>query len=212
MSSTPTLSAVRRRAAACTACDLYRHATQTVFGEGPTPATLMLVGEQPGHEEDLAGRPFVGPAGRILDRALTEAGLDRGTIYVTNAVKHFKWRADPGRKRRIHERPNQGEVQACHRWFEQELWLVRPTVLVCLGVTAAGAVLGGRVSIRGSRGRALLSPQGIRTFVTVHPSAILRIPDRREREAELHRLAADLRRAASAARTPNRSAVEETTR
>lgn len=212
MPSRPTLDAVRRRAAACTACDLYRRATQTVFGEGPTPAALMLIGEQPGHEEDLAGRPFVGPAGRILDRALAEADLDRKTVYITNAVKHFKWRADARGKRRIHERPSQGEVQACHPWFEQELWLVRPAILVCLGVTAAGAVLRSRVSIRGSRGRLLRSPQGIRTFVTIHPSAILRIPDRGEREAELHRLAADLRRAARAARIPHRGVAEETTR
>jgi uracil-DNA glycosylase len=212
MSSPPTLATLRRRAADCTACDLYRRATQTVFGEGPTPAPVMLIGEQPGHEEDLAGRPFVGPAGRLLDRALAEAGLDRGTVYITNAVKHFKWRDQGGGKRRIHERPNQGEVQACHPWFEQELWLVKPAVLVCLGVTAASAVLRTRISIRSSRGRAIRSPQGLRTFVTVHPSAILRIPDRHAREAELHRLAADLRRAARAARAPDRVAAEETTR
>jgi DNA polymerase len=137
----------------------------------------------------------VGPAGRLLDRALARAGLDRRQIYITNVVKHFKWRAVPGGKRRIHERPNQAEVEACHPWFEQELWLVRPSALVCLGVTAASAVLKRRVTIRASRGRGLVSPQGIPTVVTVHPSAILGIPDRRHRESELVRLADDLRRA-----------------
>jgi DNA polymerase len=191
-----TLETLRRRAAGCTACQLYKRATQTVFGEGPGRASMVLVGEQPGHEEDLTGRPFVGPAGRLLDRALARAGLDRRRVYVTNAVKHFKWRAVPGGKRRIHERPNQAEVEACHPWFEQELWLIRPEVLVCLGVTAASAVLRRRVSIRASRGQELLSPQGIRTFVTLHPSAILRVPEPRDREAELERFVDDLRRAA----------------
>jgi DNA polymerase len=191
-----TLETLRRRAAGCTACQLYKRATQTVFGEGPGRASMVLVGEQPGHEEDLTGRPFVGPAGRLLDRALARAGLDRRRVYVTNAVKHFKWRAVPGGKRRIHERPNQAEVEACHPWFEQELWLIRPEVLVCLGVTAASAVLRRRVSIRASRGQELLSPQGIRTFVTLHPSAILRVPEPRDREAELERFVDDHRRAA----------------
>jgi DNA polymerase len=208
----PTLDALRRRAARCTACDLYKHATQTVFGEGPARASIVLVGEQPGHEEDLVGRPFVGPAGRLLDRALAEAGLDRRRVYVTNAVKHFKWRADRPGKRRIHERPTHAEVEACHPWFEQELWLIRPEVLVCLGVTAASAVLERRVSIRASREQTLVSPQGIRTFVTIHPSAILRIPDRNDRAAELHRLASDLRRAARAAGATVSAAPEETTR
>ncbi|MGH7366998.1 MAG: UdgX family uracil-DNA binding protein [Candidatus Rokuibacteriota bacterium] len=192
----PTLDALRRRAADCTACDLHKRATQTVFGEGPARASIMLVGEQPGHEEDLTGRPFVGPAGRLLDRALAEAGLDRRRIYVTNSVKHFKWAPDTGGKRRIHERPNQGEVEACHPWLDQELWLIQPEALVCLGVTAASAVLKRRVTISASRGEALVSPQGIRTFVTVHPSSILRIPSRRDRDVETHRLASDLRRAA----------------
>ena len=138
----------------------------------------------------------MGPAGRVLDRALAVAGLEREQVYITNVVKHFKWRPDPGGKRRIHERPSQGEVEACHRWFEEELWLVQPAALVCLGVTAATAVLRRRVTIRGTRGQALLSPQGITTLVTIHPSAILRIPARREREAELGRLARDLSLAA----------------
>jgi DNA polymerase len=202
--SAMTLDRLRRRAAGCTACDIYKRATRTVFGEGPTPASLMLIGEQPGHEEDLTGRPFVGPAGRLLDRVLAEAGLDRRDVYVTNAVKHFKWKVEAGGKRRIHERPNQSEVEACHPWFEQELWLVRPAVLVCLGVTAANAVLERRVTIRDSRGRALVSPQGIPTFVTIHPSAILRIEDSRARATETRRLASDLRRAARSARAPGR--------
>ena len=196
MGSAMTLETLRRRAAGCTACQLYKRATQTVFGEGPSRASMVLVGEQPGHEEDLAGRPFVGPAGRLLDRALAQAGLDRRQVYVTNAVKHFKWKAVPGGKRRIHERPNQAEVEACHPWFEQEVWLIRPEVLVCLGVTAASAVLRRRISIRASRRQELLSPQGIRTFVTLHPSAILRVPEPRDREAELKRFVGDLRRAA----------------
>jgi uracil-DNA glycosylase len=194
MSSAETLDTLRQKAARCTACDLYKRATQTVFGEG-AHASVMLVGEQPGHEEDLAGRPFVGPAGRLLDQALAQAELDRRRIYITNVVKHFKWKVGPGGKRRIHERPNQSEVEACHPWFDQELWLIKPEVLVCLGVTAASAVLQRRVSIRETRGHALVSPQGIRTFVTIHPSAILRIPDRSDREAEIGRLATDLRRA-----------------
>jgi uracil-DNA glycosylase family protein len=195
-SPAPTLDVLRRRAAGCTACSLYKRATQTVFGEGPTGASLMIVGEQPGNEEDLAGRPFVGPAGRLLDRALAKAGLDRGQVYITNAVKHFKWKAVTGGKRRIHERPRPEEVEACHPWFEQELWLIRPAALICLGVTAASAVLRRRVTIRDSRGQALVSPQGIPTVVTIHPSAILRIPDPDDRETELGRLASDLRRGA----------------
>jgi DNA polymerase len=196
MVSPTSLDALRRRAAVCTACDLYKRATQTVFGEGPVPARLLLVGEQPGHEEDLAGRPFVGPAGRVLDRAMADAGLARGDVYITNAVKHFKWRPDPAGKRRIHERPKQGEVEACRPWLEAEMWLVQPATVVCLGVTAATAVLKRRVTIGGSRGLALVSPEGIPTFVTVHPSAILRIPGRLAREAEMRRLARDLSRAA----------------
>ena len=207
----PTLDALRRRATDCTACDLYKRATQTVFGEGPARASIVIVGEQPGNEEDLAGRPFVGPAGRLLDQALAEAGLDRRRIYITNAVKHFKWKPAPG-KRRIHERPRPEEVEACHPWFEQELWLIRPAVLICLGVTAAHAVLRRRVTIREARGHALVSPQGIPTFVTIHPSAILRVPDRGAHEAELHRLASDLRHAARSGDRIVSRAAEETTR
>jgi DNA polymerase len=194
----PTLDDLRRAAASCTACDLYKHATQTVFGEGAVRAEIVLVGEQPGHEEDLAGRPFVGPAGRLLDEALSEAGLDRRRLYVTNAVKHFKWTRDrSGGKRRIHDKPDQSEIEACRPWLQQELWLIRPAVVVCLGVTAASAVLRKRITIRASRGAALESPDGFPTLVTVHPSAILRIPDRQDREAERRRFVHDLERAAT---------------
>ncbi len=170
-----------------------------MFGEGPARASIVLVGEQPGDEEDRIGRPFVGPAGRLLDDALAQAGLDRRRLYVTNAVKHFKWAKDKGGgKRRIHEKPNQSEVEACRPWLEQELWLIRPQVVVCLGATAAESILGRRITISGSRGQALTSPLGIRTFVTVHPSAILRIPDREARRVALGRFVDDLRRAARA--------------
>jgi uracil-DNA glycosylase family protein len=207
------LETLRGKAAGCTACPLYRHATQTVFGEGDAHARIVLVGEQPGHEEDLAGRPFVGPAGRLLDRALADAGLDRSRLYVTNAVKHFKWKKDrSGGKRRIHERPAQSEVEACRPWLEQELWLIRPQVIVCLGVTAARSVLQRRVTISASRGEPLTSPEGYRTFVTIHPSAILRVPDEQNRKAEEHRFIDDLRRAARIAHHPVRAREEETTR
>jgi uracil-DNA glycosylase family protein len=206
------LETLRGKAAGCTACPLYRHATQTVFGEGDAHPRIVLVGEQPGHEEDLAGRPFVGPAGRLLDRALADAGLDRSRLYVTNAVKHFKWKKDrSGGKRRIHERPAQSEVEACRPWLEQELWLIRPEVIVCLGVTAARSVLQRRVTISASRGEPLTSPEGYRTFVTIHPSAILRVPDEQNRKAEEHRFIDDLRRAARS-HDPVRAREEETTR
>jgi len=191
--STP-LDALREAAAVCTACDLYKRATQTVFGRGNVRAEILLVGEQPGNDEDLAGKPFVGPAGRILDKALTLAEIDRGDLYVTNVVKHFKWKGDGG-KRRIHDKPNQSEVQACRPWFEQELRLVRPRLIVCLGVTAASAVLGRRLTIASTRARRLMSPYDIAALVTVHPSSLLRIPEPSERQAELDRFVADLRMA-----------------
>jgi len=195
--ATTTLEALRQQAATCTACDLYKHATQTVFGEGPVRAGIVLIGEQPGHEEDLAGHPFVGPAGRLLDQALERADLDRRHVYITNAVKHFKWTKDKaGGKRRIHDKPNQSEVEACHPWLDQEFWLIQPDTLVCLGATAAQAIFRRRMTISASRGQRLTSPMGIPTFVTVHPSAILRIRERASRDAELDRLVDDLRRAA----------------
>jgi DNA polymerase len=190
------LEALRRAAARCTACELYKRATQTVFGEGSARARIVLVGEQPGHEEDVAGRPFVGPAGRLLDQGLAAAGLDRRQLYITNAVKHFKWKAKAGTKRRIHDRPRQDEVEACRPWFQQELSLIRPRLVVCLGATAAAAVLGRRVAVRSERGRALPSPLGVPVVVTVHPSAILRVPDSTTRALEQRLLVADLRLAA----------------
>ena len=203
---------LRRKAAACTACPLYRNATQTVFGEGLAHAPIVLVGEQPGNDEDLAGRPFVGPAGRLLDRALQLAGLERSQLYVTNAVKHFKWSKDRGGgKRRIHEKPNASEVEACRPWLEQELWLIRPRIVVCMGTTAARAVLRRAVTITASRGRLLTSPDGYRTLVTVHPSALLRIPDPADREDAERRFVADLREARRVAHDANRARAEETT-
>jgi DNA polymerase len=190
-----TLDLLREQARACTACDLYKRATQTVFGEGKPSARIVLVGEQPGNEEDLSGRPFVGPAGRLLDEAMAEADLDRREVYITNIVKHFKWKGEEGGKRRIHERPRQDEVEACRPWFDKELWIIKPAVLVCLGATAANAVMGRAATIRSTRGRALVSPYGMPTFVTVHPSAILRMPDRAVRRMEMRRFVADLRRA-----------------
>ena len=207
-----TIATLRRQAEACTACPLYRHATQTVFGEGDPLATIVLVGEQPGDEEDRAGRPFVGPAGRLLDRALTRAGLDRSALYITNAVKHFKWTKDrAGGKRRIHERPSPDEIEACRPWLEQELCLIRPEVVVCLGMTAARSVLKRRITISGARGETLTSPEGYRTLVTIHPSAILRIPAPGDREAEEHRFIDDLRRAGRVSRHGDAARKERTT-
>lgn len=190
-----TLDLLREEARSCTACDLYKRATQTVFGEGKPSARIVLVGEQPGNEEDLSGRPFVGPAGRLLDEAMAEADMDRRAVYITNIVKHFKWKGEEGGKRRIHERPRQDEVEACRPWFDKELWIIKPEVLVCLGATAANAVMGRTVTIRSVRGRALVSPYGMPTFVTVHPSAILRMPDRAVRQGEMRRFVGDLRQA-----------------
>jgi DNA polymerase len=185
-----THAALRRKAADCRACDLWRHATQTVFGEGPVPAAAMLVGEQPGDREDLAGHPFVGPAGRVLDEALEAAGLDRGEVYLSNAVKHFKWK--PRGKRRIHDRPSAGEVAACRTWLDAELELVQPRVLVPLGATAAQALLGRSFRVTRQRG-VPLEDTGLAAFVvaTVHPSSILR-GDPAERDAARAGLAADL--------------------
>lgn len=189
------LERLARDAAGCRACDLWRDATQTVFGEGPEDAQLMLVGEQPGDREDLAGKPFVGPAGRVLDDALAAAGIDRSGVYVTNAVKHFKWRARG--KRRIHDKPNRMEVAACRQWLDAELAAVRPHVLVVLGATAAQALLGASFRVTRERGRPI-GDTGFAEHVvaTVHPSAIVRIRDREERADAERGLAADLRTAA----------------
>jgi DNA polymerase len=190
----PTLRSVRELAAGCTACDLYKRATQTVFGEGPRKAVVMLVGEQPGDAEDLAGHPFVGPAGRLLDAALDEAGIDRRQVYVTNVVKHFKW--EPRGKRRIHAKPNAAEIGACRPWLEVEIALVKPRVLVCLGATAAQALLGRSFKVSRQRGTLVPSPLAPIVTATVHPSSILRAPDDETRREEMRRFVQDLRQIA----------------
>jgi uracil-DNA glycosylase family protein len=198
------LEAARAAAASCTACDLYRNATQTVFGEGPVPAPLMLVGEQPGDREDVAGHPFVGPAGQLLDRALGEAEIVRENVFVTNVVKHFKWRPAPGGKRRLHEKPNAVEVRACRPWLETELGLVQPKLLVLLGSTAAQSVLGPSFRVTRDGGRVFPSPiEGVApagVLATLHPSAVLRSRSSEEREEGLRTLVRDLRKAAQLSR------------
>ena len=191
------LEARAAEAAECTRCDLYRRATQTVFGEGRVGAPIMLVGEQPGDREDLDGHPFVGPAGRLLDAALDEAGLGSRDVYVTNAVKHFKW--EPRGKRRIHKKPSAVEIQACHLWLEEELRLVEPDVVVCLGTTAARAVLGRPTTISSVRGQVIEAPDGTPAVVTIHPSAVLRARDGEDRTALRRGLVADLALARDAA-------------
>jgi uracil-DNA glycosylase len=190
----PTIANVREAAKDCHACDLYKRGTQTVFGEGPPKADVMMVGEQPGDAEDLAGHPFVGPAGKLLDRALAEAGIDRRHVYVTNVVKHFKW--EPRGKRRIHARPNSAEIAACRPWLETEIALVHPRVLVCLGATAAQALLGRAFKVSQRRGSFVPSPLAPRVTATVHPSSILRAPDEESRRAEMTRFVDDLARVA----------------
>src|SRR5205085_4920300 len=169
------IAALREEASDCRACHLYKNATQTVFGEGPQHAQVMLVGEQPGDKEDLAGKPFVGPAGQLLDEALAAAGIDRATVYVTNAVKHFKWR--PAGKRRLHEKPNRSEIAACKLWLEAEIRLLRPQVVVCLGATAAQALISPTFRVTKERGKLIPSALAPHLIATVHPSSILRAPD-----------------------------------
>jgi DNA polymerase len=185
-----TLKSLRAAAASCRGCELWRNATQTVFGEGQGQARVMLVGEQPGHEEDLAGRPFVGPAGRLLDRALEAAGIDRDDVYVTNVVKHFKW--ESAGKRRIHAKPNRMEITACLPWLHAELDVVEPEAVVCLGATAAQALLGAGFRVTKQRGQWVSAPRMPRVLATVHPSSILRAPDDETRERELQALVTDL--------------------
>jgi uracil-DNA glycosylase family protein len=190
----PTLAAVRDIARTCKACELYRRGTQTVFGEGPRRATVMLVGEQPGDVEDVAGRPFVGPAGRVLDQALAAAGIDRGSVYLTNVVKHFKW--EPRGKRRIHAKPNAAEIGACRPWLDTEIALVRPQVLICLGATAAQALLGRAFKVTRQRGEPVASPLAPLVAATVHPSSILRAPDDESRREAMREFVRDLRKIA----------------
>jgi DNA polymerase len=185
--------ALREEAMGCTRCHLYKCATQTVFGEGAVTARLMLVGEQPGDQEDLAGQPFVGPAGQMLDRALEEAGVDRGTTYVTNAVKHFKF--EQRGKRRIHSKPNGPEIDACRWWIDQERMLIRPPVTVALGATAARSLIGKVVTISGARGRPLKLEDGGECWVTIHPSYLLRLREKEDKEREYAQFVEDLRSA-----------------
>jgi len=194
---TPSLNEMRDAASECTACHLYKRATQTVFGEGPKSAPIMLVGEQPGDYEDVAGKPFVGPAGKIMDQALEEAGIDRKEVYVTNAVKHFKW--EPRGKRRIHQKPNSREIAACRPWLEAELRLVKPKLVVCLGATAGQAIFGPSFRVTRERGKVLSSKLAPRVLATVHPSSLLRQPDEESREREYKRFVVDLRAALKAA-------------
>jgi uracil-DNA glycosylase family protein len=187
------VSSLREAAASCRACPLWERATRTVFGEGPEGAHLFLVGEQPGDEEDLAGHPFVGPAGRLLTQILSEAGIDRASAYLSNAVKHFKF--EPRGKRRLHSKPGAGEVQACHAWLDAELAAVRPRVVVCLGATAARSLLGAAFSLTRRRGEAVPADAAPVVIATWHPSAILRAPDDDSRTRMRSELLADLTRA-----------------
>ena len=191
--ATDSLDDLRAAAAGCTACPLYQDATQTVFGEGAETARVLLVGEQPGDKEDLAGAPFVGPAGRLLDEALEAAGVDRREAYVTNAVKHFKWTRKGNGKVRLHQKPNVAEMTACRPWLEAELAVVRPEVVVCLGATAAQSLLGKDVRVTRDRGRWLPSDLAPRAMVTIHPSAVLRAADEAARVEAFDSLVADLR-------------------
>ena len=194
-SSAKSLSSLREEAARCRACDLWQHATQTVFGEGSVHAQIMLIGEQPGDKEDLAGRPFVGPAGMMLDRALEEAGVDRKKTYVTNAVKHFKF--VPRGKIRLHQKPTTPEIKACRQWYERELVLLKPNLVVALGATAAQCVFGKATPVNKNRGRVIASPDGVKVMVTVHPSYLLRLPDEDAKAREYGRFVDDLKIAAA---------------
>ncbi|PYS34433.1 MAG: uracil-DNA glycosylase [Acidobacteria bacterium] len=192
MPPNPTVPKLRAAAADCRACDLWKTGTQTVFGEGGGPRPrVMFVGEQPGDQEDIQGHPFVGPAGKILDKALAEAGIDRKEVYVTNAVKHFKW--EPRGKRRIHKKPNSIEITACKPWIEAEIDVLKPDVIVCLGATAAQALLGRQFKVSTQRGAWVPSPLAPFVMATVHPSSLLRAPDDETRRRETERFVAELK-------------------
>jgi uracil-DNA glycosylase family protein len=190
------LEELREAAKTCKNCDLWKLGTQTVFGEGAAHSKLILVGEQPGDQEDLAGKPFVGPAGKLLDSALKEAGIDRKKVYVTNAVKHFKW--EPRGKRRIHKKPNAAEISACRPWLDAEIAAIQPDIIVCLGATAAQALLGKDFRVTQHRGEFVKSELAPYVAATVHPSSILRAPDENARHEEMTRFIADLKKIASA--------------
>ena len=193
------LGRLRREAASCQACDLWKNATQTIFGEGPPDAQIMFVGEQPGDREDRDGRPFVGPAGLLFDRALAEAGVDRGRVYLTNAVKHFKF--EPRGKRRLHKRPNAGEIKICRHWLLDEIEAIGPRLIVALGATAAQSLAGRAIPIGANRGRVLDVASGVRVFVTIHPSALLRLEDEEDRGSGYARFVDDLRSVERLAKT-----------
>jgi uracil-DNA glycosylase family protein len=184
------LRSLRAAAADCKGCELWRQGTQTVFGNGPRHAVMLFVGEQPGNEEDLTGKPFVGPAGRLLDQALAEAGIDRSQVYLTNVVKHFKW--EPRGKRRIHKKPNAHEVSACRPWLYSEIDLIKPKIIVALGATAAQALLGPQFRVSRQRGQFIESSLAEFVMATVHPSSILRAPDEETRRSERRRFISDL--------------------
>jgi len=186
------LSTLKAEAADCKACDLWKTGTQTVFGEGKATSTVMFIGEQPGDKEDLAGRPFVGPAGALLDKALGEAGIDRTKVYVTNVVKHFKW--EPRGKRRIHKKPNGTEINACRPWLDAEIRAIHPSAIVCLGSTAAQAVIGPKFRVSIQRAQLVKSPFAPIVTATVHPSSILRAPTDEGRRAEMERFIDDLKK------------------
>jgi uracil-DNA glycosylase len=192
-SSIPALSQESKR---CQACDLWKNATQTVFGEGPAKARIMLVGEQPGDQEDRAGHPFIGPAGRLLDEALHQAGIDRSQVYVTNVVKHFKWSPQERGKRRIHKKPRASEIQACRPWLDAELAVVQPEILVCLGASAAQALLGSTFRVSQQRGQWIESNLAPRVLATVHPSSILRAQDDASRQSQMNEFVRDLKKVA----------------
>jgi uracil-DNA glycosylase family protein len=196
MMTASSLRDLREEAAACRACPLWKNATQTVFGEGPVHAEAMLVGEQPGDKEDLAGKPFVGPAGQMLDRALEDAGIERKKVYVTNAVKHFKF--VPRGKIRLHQKPTTGEIKACRQWYERELAAIKPALVVAMGATAAQSVFGKITPINRNRGRLIELDDGIKALVTVHPSYLLRLPDAQSRTREYERFVDDLKIAGEA--------------
>jgi uracil-DNA glycosylase len=190
----PTFSKLQQAARGCQACPLWKTGTQTVFGEGSRRTKVMFVGEQPGNDEDLAGKPFVGPAGKLLDKALVEAGIDRSEVYVTNTVKHFKW--EPSGKRRIHKKPNAREIAACRPWLDAELDLLKPQVVVCLGATAAQALIGKDFKVSQQRNHLVDSPLAPNVMATVHPSSILRAPDERARHEAYESFVKDLKKVA----------------
>ena len=191
------LRLLAEEARGCTRCDLYKNATQTVFGEGPADAHLMLVGEQPGDQEDLTGRPFVGPAGKVLDAALEAAGIARSNVYITNAVKHFK--NEPRGKRRIHKKPDTSEIDICRFWLDNEIEIVQPRVVVALGATAARGLMRKTMTINANRGRLMTLPGGSHGLITVHPSYLLRLQEERDKRREFDLLVRDLRLAGEAA-------------